>query len=93
LTEWAAEQSKETLQRLGSKRGKPPSERTYRRILGSIDVKELDRRTGDWVAEQQRLGPADQGAVPFQSTVRTFPAINRRDPLVAALFGAAAPGA
>jgi len=45
------------------------------------------------VLAQQRPGPADQGAVPFQSTVRTFPAINRRDPLVAALFGAAAPGA
>ena len=55
MAEWAAEQSKETLQRLGSKRGKPPSERTYRRIFGSIDVKELDRRTGSWLAEQQRL--------------------------------------
>ena len=28
-----------------------------------------------------------QATVPFQSTVRTYPAINRRDPLVAALFG------
>jgi hypothetical protein len=55
MGEWAAEQSKETLQRLGSKRGKPPSERTYRRIFDSLDVEELDRRTGSWVAEQQRL--------------------------------------
>jgi predicted transposase YbfD/YdcC len=55
MAEWAAEQSRETLQRLGSKRGKPPSERTYRRIFGSIDVEELDRRTGQWFAQQQRL--------------------------------------
>lgn len=57
MGEWAAEQSKETLQRLGSKRGKPPNERTYRRIFGSIDVKELDRRTGTWMLEQERLQP------------------------------------
>lgn len=30
-----------------------------------------------------------QATVAFQSTVRTYPAINRRDPLVAALFGPA----
>jgi hypothetical protein len=57
LGEWAAEQSKETLQRLGSKRGKPPSERTYRRLFDSIDVADLDRRTGNWIAAQQRLEP------------------------------------
>ena len=55
MAEWAAEQSKETLKRLGSKYGKPPSERTYRRVFASIDVEELDRRTGSWVAKQQRL--------------------------------------
>lgn len=36
---------------------------------------------------QQEAGKAQQGMVPFQSTVRTYPAVNRRDPLVAALFG------
>ena len=36
---------------------------------------------------------AQQAIVPFQSTVRTYPAINRRDPLVAALFGASGRGA
>jgi hypothetical protein len=55
MGEWAAEQSKETLQRLGSKWGRPPSERTYRRVFDRIDVAELDRRTGRWFAEQQRL--------------------------------------
>ncbi len=55
LAEWAAEQTPETLKRLGSKRGKPPSERTYRRVFATIDVEEFDRRTGAWVAQQQRL--------------------------------------
>lgn len=30
-----------------------------------------------------------QGSTPFQYTIRTYPAIDRRDPLVAALFGPA----
>jgi len=56
MAEWAGEQSGETLRRFGSKRGKPPSERTLRRLLGSIDVEEVDRRAGAWMAEQhQRL--------------------------------------
>ena len=69
MAEWAAEQPLETLKRLGSKRGTPPSERTYRRIFGSIDVTELDRRTGSWVAEQQRLG-AGAGLALDGKTVR-----------------------
>lgn len=55
MAEWTAEQSKETLVRMGSKRGKPPSERTYRRIFGSVDVEELDRRTGQWFAKQHSV--------------------------------------
>lgn len=55
MAEWAAEQSRETLKRLGSKYGRPPSERTLRRVLACICVEEVDRRTGAWVAEQQRL--------------------------------------
>lgn len=57
MAEWAGEQSRETLKRLGSKRGRAPSERTYRRMFDSIDVEDLDRRTGGWIAEQQRLQP------------------------------------
>ena len=57
MAEWTAEQSRETLRRLGSKRGKAPSERTYRRILQSIDVEELDRRVCGWIAQQQQLQP------------------------------------
>jgi len=55
MAEWSAEQSAETLKRLGSRRGRPPSERTYRRAFANIDVQELDRRTGVWIAVQQRL--------------------------------------
>lgn len=55
MGEWAAEQSAETLRRLGSKHGKPPSERTYRRLFARIDVEDLDRRVGRWIAAQQRL--------------------------------------
>jgi predicted transposase YbfD/YdcC len=57
IAEWAADQPRETLRKLGSLKGKPPSERTYRRVLGAIDVEELDRRTGRWVAKQVNLGP------------------------------------
>jgi len=63
MEQWAAEQSRETLKRLGSQRGKAPSERTYRRLFANIDVQELDRRTGKWIAEQHRLLPGSGLAV------------------------------
>jgi len=69
MAEWAAEQSPETLRRLGSKRGRPPSERTYRRAFANIDVQELDRRTGVWIADQQRL-QAGEGLALDGKTVR-----------------------
>lgn len=43
----------------------------------------------DATLAQNGLSREQQAIIPFQSTVRTFPAINRRDPLVAALFGSA----
>jgi hypothetical protein len=55
MAEWTAEQSRETLKRLGSRFGRPPSERTYRRVFSIIDVEALDRCTGAWVAKQQQL--------------------------------------
>ena len=54
IAEWAAEQSPQTLRRMGSKYGRAPRERTYRRIFAIVDVQEIDRRTGRWMAEQQR---------------------------------------
>ncbi len=55
MAQWAAEQPPETLKVLGSKRGKAPSERTLRRVFSNVDVDEIDRRTGQWVAAQQPL--------------------------------------
>ena len=55
LGDWAEDQDTKTLVRLGSKHGRPPSERTFRRVLGSIDVEELDRCTGTWMAKQMQL--------------------------------------
>ena len=69
MEEWSAEQSAETLRRLGSKHGRAPSERTYRRAFAAIDVQELDRRTGAWIAEQQRL-QAGEGLALDGKTVR-----------------------
>lgn len=57
IAEWSAEQSRETRQRLGSKYGRPMSERTIRRVLGSVDVAEIDHRTGNWIAAQRELLP------------------------------------
>ena len=69
IAEWAAEQSRETLMRLGSTRGRPPSERTFRRVLHLVDVGELDRRTGQWMAQQQQR-MAGQGLALDGKTVR-----------------------
>jgi len=69
MAEWAAEQSRETLVRLGSKQGKAPSERSYRRLFDRLDVADLDRRTGSWIAEQQRL-QAGAGLAMDGKTVR-----------------------
>jgi len=55
IAEWAADQSREGLLKLGSKRDKPPSERTIRRMLHAVDAEEVDRRTGAWVAQQVHL--------------------------------------
>ena len=68
IAEWAAEQSGETLTRLGSTRGTPPSERTFRRVLHLVDVGEVDRRTGQWMAQQQLV--AGKGLAMDGKTVR-----------------------
>ena len=56
IEEWARDQPKEVLKRLGCKYGRPPSERTFRRVLKhSVDVEEVDERLGLWVAQQQAM--------------------------------------
>ncbi len=55
MAEWASDQSKEVLLRLGSRYGRPPSERTFRRVLKRlVDVEEVDEKLGLWVARQQQ---------------------------------------
>lgn len=54
IEEWARDQSKEILKRLGCRYGRPPSERTFRRVLKClVDAEEIDKKLGLWVAEQQ----------------------------------------
>jgi predicted transposase YbfD/YdcC len=60
IEEWARDQSKEVLKLLGCRYGRPPSERTFRRVLkNQVNADELDEKLGLWVAEQQ---PALEGA-------------------------------
>jgi predicted transposase YbfD/YdcC len=54
IEEWARDQSKEILKRLGCRYGRPPSERTFRRVLkNQVDPEEVDEKLGLWVASQQ----------------------------------------
>lgn len=57
----------------------------YLWCFGPADGAALE--TGQALVPQGAPNREQQAIVPFQSTVRTYPAINRRDPLVAALFG------
>lgn len=63
IAEWAADQSRQTLMRLGARYGRPPSERTIRRVLSKVNVKEIDEKTGCWVAQQSRLKAGDALAI------------------------------
>ncbi len=59
IEEWARDQPKEQLKRLGCRYGRPPSERTLRRVLkDKVDVEEVDEKLGLWVAQHQ---PALEG--------------------------------
>lgn len=55
IAQWAKSQSEETLRLLGCRRGKAPSEKTVRRILGGVNIVNLEGRVGGWFAERQRL--------------------------------------
>ncbi len=56
IEEWARDQPREVLDRLGCKYRRAPSERTFRRVLnGLVDEEEVDRKLGLWVAQQQGL--------------------------------------
>jgi len=68
IAEWMADQSRETLKQLGSKYGRPASERTLRRVLGKMDVADLDQRIGRWMARHGTF--AGQGLALDGKTVR-----------------------
>ncbi len=57
IADWAQDQSREDLKRIGSKYGRAPNERTFRRVLKEVNVAEIDDKTGAWVARQQALQP------------------------------------
>jgi hypothetical protein len=63
IAEWADDQSRETLMRLGAKYGRPPSKRTIRRVLTQVNVEEIDEKTGCWVAKQTQLKSGDALAI------------------------------
>jgi len=53
--EWAQGLSRETLRKLGSKRWKPPSEPTIRRVLQGLNADDVDAKTGAWMMRQYPL--------------------------------------
>jgi hypothetical protein len=58
IAEWAEGLSRDTLKRLGSKRWRPPSEPTLRRVLQRLDADWLDAQIGQWLAQQHCLAGA-----------------------------------
>ena len=58
IAEWAQGLSRDTLKRLGSKRWRPPSEPTIRRLLQRLDADRLDAQIGQWLAQQHCLAGA-----------------------------------
>jgi hypothetical protein len=56
MAQWAAELPRELLLRLGCRRKKPPSVKTFRRILNKIGPEEFEDRVGQWFAGHAALG-------------------------------------
>lgn len=50
IAQFAQELPEEISRRLRVRRSRPPSEPTFRRVLKAMDVHELDRRLGQWMA-------------------------------------------
>lgn len=55
IAEWAQGLSREALDQLGIKRGKPPSEPTIRRVLQRLDADRLDQDIGQWLSQSHGL--------------------------------------
>jgi len=68
IAEWAEGLSRDALKRLGSKRWKPPSEPTIRRVLQQLNANTVDSRIGQWILSQHPV--AGQGVAVDGKTVR-----------------------
>lgn len=55
IAEWAQGLSREALRKLGSKRWKPPSEPTIRRVMQRLNADDVDAKTGAWIMRQRPL--------------------------------------
>ncbi|MGH8338549.1 MAG: ISAs1 family transposase, partial [Gammaproteobacteria bacterium] len=52
VAEWAKDLPRDTLKRFGSRRWRPPSEPTIRRVLQKLDADALDAEIGPWLLRQ-----------------------------------------
>jgi len=52
IAQWAASLPREALEKLGCTRPNPPSEITFRRVLGGMNADDFDRKVGTWLASQ-----------------------------------------
>jgi len=68
IAQWAQGLSREGLRKLGSKRWRPPSEPTIRRVLQGLDANTVDARIGQWILGQHSA--AGQGVAVDGKTVR-----------------------
>lgn len=68
IAEWAQGLSRDALKRLGSKRWKPPSEPTIRRVLQGLNANAVDGRIGQWILSQHEV--AGHGVAVDGKTVR-----------------------
>ena len=68
MAQWAKEVPREVLLRLGCRRKKPPSEKTYRRILNAFGVERFEEEVGQWFARQ--TAPKGQGIAVDGKVVR-----------------------
>jgi len=55
MAQWASEVPRDILLRLGCRRKKPPSEKTYRRVVNAIGSERFERTVGEWFARQTAL--------------------------------------
>jgi predicted transposase YbfD/YdcC len=55
IGDWAKALRRQDLRRFGSRRDRPPSEPTIRRVLQAVEAEEFDERIGRWLLRQQVL--------------------------------------